>query len=259
MEKYSADKKCVVMSRDEVRAFDTRAINTLGIPGAVLMENAGRSCAELIKKEIDSRFRGNDKAASDAPTRCDACCDSAPARRAVAPRRKVCIFCGTGNNGGDGYVIARHLLNNNFEVVVVICGDRSKIKGDAKINLDVLEKLGQPIEQLNLNDDNIPSRVNTFAADANMLVDGLFGTGLNGQLSDEYKKLIESINSLHCPILAVDIPSGLDCDTGEPLGTAVRASFTVTFVAVKKGFTAAKASAYTGEIFIASIGVEPAD
>jgi NAD(P)H-hydrate epimerase len=230
MEKYSAGKKCVVMSRDEVRAFDAWAINTLGIPGVVLMENAGRSCAEFIKKEL-----------------------------AGVTNPKVCIFCGTGNNGGDGYVIARHLLNSGFEVVVVVCGDRNKVKGDAKTNLDILERLGRSIEQLNLDDGDIPGRVKTFAADACLLVDGLFGTGLNGQLSDEYKQLIESINSQHRPILAVDIPSGLDCDAGEPLGAAIRASYTVTFVAVKKGFKAAKASAYTGEIFVASIGVKAAN
>jgi len=228
------------MSRDEVRAFDAWVINTLGIPGVVLMENAGRSCAELIREKL---------AGVTNPTRCDA----------VAPRRKVCIFCGTGNNGGDGYVIARHLLNSGFEVVVVLCGDRNKVKGDAKTNLDVLEKLGQTIEQLNLGDSDIPDQVKTFADGADMLVDGLFGTGLNGQLSDEYKHLIESINSEHCPILAVDIPSGLDCDAGEPLGAAIRASCTVTFVAVKKGFSSAKAVSYAGEIFIASIGVEPAN
>ena len=230
MEKYFPEKKPVVMSREEVRAFDSWAINTLGITGAVLMENAGRSCAEFIKKEL-----------------------------AGVTNPKVCIFCGTGNNGGDGYVIARHLLNSGFEVVVVLCGDRNKVKGDAKTNLDVLEGLGRSIEQLNLDNSDIPSRVKTFAAGADMLVDGLFGTGLNGQLSDEYKQLIESINAEHRPILAVDIPSGLDCDTGEPLGAAIRASYTVTFVAVKKGFRAAKASAYTGEIFVASIGVEPAN
>jgi NAD(P)H-hydrate epimerase len=230
LQKYLPGKECVVMSRDEVRAFDAWAINELGIPGVVLMENAGRSCAELIKEKLS---------------------------RLTNP--KVCIFCGTGNNGGDGYVIARHLLNSGFEVVVVICGDRNKVKGDAKTNLDVLEKLGQAIEQLNLDDGDIPGRVKTFAAGADMLVDALFGTGLNGQLSDEYKQLIESINSQHRPILAVDIPSGLDCDAGEPLGAAIRASYTVTFVAVKKGFSSAKASAYTGEIFVASIGVEPAN
>ena len=87
----------------------------------------------------------------------------------------------------------------------------------------------------------------------------LFGTGLSGQLSDEYRQLIESINAQGHPVLAVDIASGLDCDTGQPLGAAIKAKYTVTFVAVKKGFTTADAAQYTGGIFVASIGVEPAD
>ncbi len=231
MEKYSPNKKCLVMSRDEVRAFDAWAINELGIPGVVLMENAGRSCAELIKEKLDG-----------------------------VANPKVCVFCGTGNNGGDGYVIARHLLNSGFEVVVVICGDRNKVKGDAKINLDILEGLGQSIEQLKLDKGDIRGRVKTFAAGACLLVDGLFGTGLSGRLNDEYKQLLESINSQSCPILAVDIPSGLDCDSGEPLGAVIRASYTVTFAAVKRGFSVSKtASAYTGEVFVASIGVKAAN
>jgi NAD(P)H-hydrate epimerase len=229
MEQYLPDKGCVVMSRAQVRAVDQWAINTLGIPGVVLMENAGRSCAELIKEKL-----------------------------ADTSEPKVCIFCGTGNNGGDGYVIARHLLNSGLKVIVVICGDRNKIKGDAKINLDILERMGQPIDQLDLKGGGIPGQVKAFATGADMLVDGLFGTGLNGQLSDAYKQLIESINDENCPVLAVDIPSGLDCDTGEPLGAAIRANYTVTFVAVKKAFTSEDAvSQYTGDIFIASIGVEP--
>jgi hydroxyethylthiazole kinase-like uncharacterized protein yjeF len=229
MEKYSPNKKCVVMSRDEVRAFDAWAINELGIPGVVLMENAGRSCAEFIREKLSG-----------------------------VTKPKVCIFCGTGNNGGDGYVIARHLLNSGFEVVVVICGDRNRIKGDAKINLDILEKLGQLIEQLNLDEENIAERVKNYVSGASMLVDGIFGTGLSGQLGDEYKQLIESINAQGIPILAVDIPSGLDCDTGQPLGAAIKANYTVTFVVVKKGFAAAKANTYTGKIFVASIGVKTA-
>jgi len=229
MKKYLPGEKCVVMSREEVRAFDRWAIEELGVPGVVLMENAGRSCAELIKDKL-----------------------------AGATNPKVCIFCGTGNNGGDGYVIARHLLNSGFEVVVVICGDRDKIKGDAKINLDILEGLGQRVEGLDLSDSNVPGRLKIFCSGADMVVDGLFGTGLQGELKEEYKRLIESINAQNCPILAVDIPSGLDCDTGEPLGAAVKASWTVTFAAVKKGFTLSKAATkYTGEIFVASIGVEP--
>jgi hydroxyethylthiazole kinase-like uncharacterized protein yjeF len=221
--------KNIVMTRDQIRAFDAWAINTLGIPGVVLMENAGRSCAEFIKEKLKSIAK--------------------PA---------VCIFCGTGNNGGDGYVIARHLLNSGFKVVVVICGDRTKIKGDAKINLDTLEKLDQPIKTLDLNNGDIAAQVKKLAGDADMLVDSIFGTGLSGQLSSEYKQLIESINAQNRPVLAVDIPSGLDCDTGLPLGAAVKAAYTVTFAAMKKGFLAGKNVAeYTGEIFVASIGVEP--
>ena len=231
MEKYLPGKKCVVMSRDEVRAFDAWAINELGIPGVVLMENAGRSCAELIKEKLTG-----------------------------VSNPKVCIFCGTGNNGGDGYVIARHLLNSGFEVAVVICGERGKIKGDAKINLDVLEGLGQKTEQLSIDGGDIAGQVKTFTAGADMLVDAIFGTGLNGQLNDKYKELIESINSQGCPILAVDIPSGLDCDSGEPLGAAIRAGWTVTFAAVKRGFSISKtAGEYTGEVYVAPIGVEPSD
>ncbi|MHC4620444.1 MAG: NAD(P)H-hydrate epimerase [Planctomycetota bacterium] len=219
----------MVMSRAEVRAVDSWAINEVGIPGVVLMENAGRSCAELIKEEL-----------------------------AGTAKPKVCIFCGTGNNGGDGYVIARHLLNAGFTVSVVICGDRGKVKGDAKINLDILEQLGQPVEVLDLYEGDIAGKVGDFAGDADMVVDALFGTGLSGELREEHRKLIESINGRNPTVLAVDIPSGLDCDTGEPLGAAVRATYTVTFVAAKKGFTATgRAQEYTGEVFVASIGVEP--
>jgi hydroxyethylthiazole kinase-like uncharacterized protein yjeF len=226
MERYSPDKKCVVMTREEVRAFDSWAINTLGIPGVVLMENAGRSCAELIADKLKD-----------------------------VAEPKVCIFCGTGNNGGDGYVIARHLINSGIRVTVVVCGDRNKIKGDAKTNLDILERMGRPVELLNPADRDMADQVKLVSAGAGIIVDSLFGTGLRGQLSDEYRRLIESINACNSPVLAVDIPSGLDCDAGEPLGGAIRAAWTVTFVAVKKGFVSANTDQYTGEIFVASIGI----
>ena len=222
--------KCVAMSRAEVRAVDSWAINELGIPGVVLMENAGRSCAELIREKL---------------------------ARVANP--KVCIFCGTGNNGGDGYVIARHLLNSGFQVVVVVCGDRSRIKGDAKTNLDILERLGQPVAELDLAGGDMEGQVKDFVEGASMIVDALFGTGLSGELRAEHREVVESINGQNCPVLAVDIPSGLDCDTGEPLGSAVRATYTVSFVAAKKGFAAEGAKQYTGDVFVASIGVEPGD
>jgi NAD(P)H-hydrate epimerase len=230
MKKYSPGNESLMMSREDVRAFDAWAINETGVPGAVLMENAGRSCAELIMEKL---------------------------RDAARPR--VCVFCGSGNNGGDGYVAARHLRNSGFNVRVVLCGPREKVKGDAAINLDILERLGQSIKLLDVNRPNAAEQVKAFGEGFDMVVDALFGTGLKGRLSDEYIRVIESINSLDCPIVAVDIPSGLDCDTGQPLPAAIRASFTVTFVAVKKGFAAACAADYTGEIHIASIGVEPAD
>jgi NAD(P)H-hydrate epimerase len=228
MKKDSPNEKCTVMTKDEVRQFDARAIHTLGIPSVVLMENAGRGCAEVIREKLKD-----------------------------IARPKVCIVCGTGNNGGDGYVIARHLMNEGFEVTVAVCGQTGKIKGDAKINLDILQRMGRSIERLNPADADLPEQVRSLSAGADLLVDGLFGTGLGGSLSDEYKRLIGAINACDCPILAVDIPSGLDCDSGEPLGASVKANWTVTFVAVKKGFTSARAAQYTGEIFVVSIGIDP--
>lgn len=229
MEKYEPSNPCRVMSRDEVRAVDRWAIEAVGVPGVVLMENAGRSCAERAREEL----------------------------RGVAEPR-VCVFCGTGNNGGDGYVIARHLRNVGVKVAVAVCGDRAKIRGDARTNLDILERLGCAAEVLRPDGPDPAAAVRALAGGANLVVDALFGTGLQGPLRAEYRTLVEAINALGVPILAVDIPSGLDCDTGEPLGTAIRAACTVTFVAVKRGFVAgAQARQYTGDLYVASIGVEP--
>ena len=221
----------VVMSRDEVRRFDAWAINDLGISGTVLMENAGRSCAELIIDKL---------ADIDNP--------------------KVCIFCGTGNNGGDGYVIARHLFNAGIKLSVVICGDKSRIKGDALVNLRIIEGLKLPIGQLDMTPGQIADQVAEFTHGSDILVDALFGTGLKGELAAPYPELINAVNICNLPVVAVDIPSGLDCDTGRPLPEAIKAVDTVTFAAVKKGFVAGVANVnYTGQIHIASIGVEPAD
>jgi NAD(P)H-hydrate epimerase len=220
----------VVMSRSEVRRFDAWAINDLGIPGVVLMENAGRSCAELIIARL---------ADIDSP--------------------KVCIFCGIGNNGGDGYVIARHLANAAIVPCVLICGDKAKIAGDALTNLNIIEGMKLPIHQMEMGGQQIDEQVKAFVDGCNILVDALFGTGLTGELRAGYRELIKSINAQNLPVVAVDIPSGLDCDTGLPLGEAIKAIATVTFVAVKKGFaTNAHASKYTGPVYVASIGVEPA-
>ncbi len=214
------------MTRDEVRAFDSWAINVLGIPGVVLMENAGKNCADVILERLED---------SEAAT--------------------VLIICGTGNNGGDGYVIARHLLNAGVAVGTIIVGDPDKIKGDAKTNLDILEAMVGEIEAV--DPSKASERIAEISEVADMVVDAVFGTGLSGEVRGDYPAVIEAINAAGRPTLAVDIPSGLDCDTGEPLGVAVQAGCTVTFVAVKKGFTQARSKEYTGEVLVAGIGIEP--
>jgi hydroxyethylthiazole kinase-like uncharacterized protein yjeF len=230
MQEQMDKEKSLMMSVEQVRAFDKWAIEEVGMAGVVLMENAGRDCAVLIRDNL----RGVENA-------------------------KVVIFCGTGNNGGDGFVIARHLHNSRLDVVTVVCGDKGKIRGDAKANLDILERLAGAVEELDLGGE-VNDRVGELTSGADMLVDALFGTGLRGELSGEYQKLIEAMNGMGVPILAVDTPSGLDCETGEVLGAAIRARFTMTFAAMKKGFVENKeAKEYTGEIYLGSIGVEPRD
>jgi NAD(P)H-hydrate epimerase len=217
-----------VLTRQKVRDFDSWAINTAGVPGVVLMENAGRGCGEIIIAELKKR-KGS----------------------------KVCVFCGTGNNGGDGFVIARHLRNCGFNVIIVICGPASKIKGDAEVNYKIASNMKIAIKELQPSADDMEKSVKALANDCDLIVDAIFGTGLTGELRDDFVRLINTINSLNKPIIAVDIPSGLDCDTGLPLNTAIKAAATVTFAAAKKGFKNPQSIEYTGRVYIASIGIEP--
>ncbi|HPD45874.1 MAG TPA: NAD(P)H-hydrate epimerase [Anaerohalosphaeraceae bacterium] len=218
-----------IMTRRQVRDFDAWAIQEMGIPGVVLMENAGRGCTEVI-------------------------CD----RLGAVAEATVAVFCGVGNNGGDGYVIARHLANCGASVRVVVCGKRDKIGGDALTNLKIIERMDLPVVHLNLLPEGLPDRVAAQTEGCALLVDALFGTGLSGELHSEYAGLIACINAQDIPIVAVDIPSGLDCDTGMPLPVCIEADATVTFVAVKKGFTLSEETLRaTGQIYVASIGIDP--
>ena len=228
MERYQPDSSTRVMSREEVRAFDAWAISTLKIPGVVLMENAGRNCAELIKQELPD-----------------------------VPHPKVCIFCGAGNNGGDGYVIARHLMNAQIEVCVVLCAPRAKVKGDAATNLTILENQQLGINTLKIGGASIEPCVRAHAQGSHLIVDAIFGSGLHGTLDAQWSLLLDTINACHIPIIAVDCPSGLDCNTGLPLGAAIRAHSTVSFVAIKQGFVKPGAAEYVGALYVASIGIVP--
>jgi NAD(P)H-hydrate epimerase len=224
-----AAEDSLVMTRQQVRDFDSWAINTAGIDGCVLMENAGRGCCQVIIQRL---------ADIDSPS--------------------VCILCGGGNNGGDGFVIARHLTNASIKTTVVICSDVDRIAGDARINLDIIERMNIPIERIDMAAGHIAEQFVRHTTGSDMLIDAIFGTGLKGILRPDYIELIDSVVAANIPVIAVDIPSGLDCDSGQPLGSAVKAAATVTFVAVKKGFTLPCAKQYTGDIFVASIGIEPA-
>jgi NAD(P)H-hydrate epimerase len=209
------------LTRDEVRDIDRRAIEELGLPGIVLMENAGRGAAELmIELGIDGL---------------------------------VTIVAGKGNNGGDGYVIARHLENRGFQVRVLLFADPKELTGDAATNYRVLRAAGTPIR--NCFATNQVTDWKEELVGRTWIVDALLGTGTHGAVREPFLSVIEQINASRVRVLAVDLPSGLDCDIGEPLGACVRASHTATFVAPKRGFENPSSVTYTGEVHVIDNGV----
>ena len=223
------------LTREQVRAVDLQAIGDYSLPGIVLMENAGRNAAHLLHA-------------------------LASAGTMPAPRR-VAIACGRGNNGGDGFVIARHLENLGAEIKILLACDPSVYRGDAAINHAVAVRAGIPIDQL----ESAPMEAWSAAlAGSDWIVDALLGTGSSGAPRGAVATAIRAINLARDPhgpdsragkIFAVDIPSGLDCDTGLAAGECLRADVTATFVARKIGFDAPGAGAFTGAIHVLDIGV----
>lgn len=214
------------MSRDEVRDVDRIAIEKYGLPGIVLMENAARGCGDWLRE-----------LGIDGP---------------------VVICAGHGNNGGDGFAIARHLENSGYDVRVLLFADPSTVTGDAAMNLNVLQKSGTPLRcfRPGLPElDELRAELNR----ADWIVDALLGTGTRGRLRDPYATVIPEINAAAGRTLAVDLPSGLDCDTGQPVSDSrsavVYADFTATFVAQKSGFQKESSRDFTGTIRIIDIGV----
>ncbi len=190
----------IVVTRDQMVELDRRTIEDIGVPGVVLMENAGQKSAEII----DEKAGG-------------AACN-------------VLVCCGKGNNGGDGFVISRYLHNWGYNVNIVLTSDPDKLKGDALINYKTVERLGIPVYIIRNNDEftKIKKRISQPA----IVVDALFGTGLKGEIRGIAYSVIEWINRLGDEgslVVSVDIPSGLCCDTGRVLGVAVEADLTVTF------------------------------
>ena len=210
------------VSPEEMRRMDAFAIDTLGIPGVTLMENAGRAVFEQAYNGI------------------------------VGTTSPALVFCGRGNNGGDGFVAARHLLNNGIETHVFVVGAISKIKGDAGVNLRILQRMGTPIEKVTKK--SLPELRRRMRR-CGLIIDALLGTGLSGEVVGLYSDVITLINETGCPVLAVDIPSGLDGTTGKPLGISIVANATVTFQLPKKAFENPRARNYTGQLKVVDIGI----
>lgn len=211
------------LSRAEVRDIDRQAIEEFGLPGVVLMENAGRNAAALLHER--------------------------------APAARVVIVCGKGNNAGDGFVIARHLVNWGHEVRLLLACDPAEYRGDAAINWHVVQAMGLPAERLAEASHTTWERA---LVGADWIVDALLGTGAVGAPRGVIATAIEAVNAVagrdHAGVFAVDLPSGLDCDTGQAPGACIRANLTGTFVARKVGFEQPEAAAYLGEVRVLDIG-----
>ena len=210
-----------ILSREEVRELDRRASADAGIASLELMERAGRGATALLLEHF-------------------------PAARAVA------IVCGAGNNGGDGFVVARLLGERGFKPRVLFVGEPNRLRGDALENHRALIQAGQSVTAI--GEGSLPE-LEPALTDADLVVDALFGTGLDRELTGLPRAAIEQVNRARAPKLALDLPSGIDADTGLPHGVAVRARVTATFAAKKRGLHTPLGAAHAGEVHVVSLGI----
>jgi NAD(P)H-hydrate epimerase len=213
-----------VANAEEMQELDRKAIETYRIPGMILMENAGKGAAEVISNTFP-----------------DIC------------KKKIGIIAGKGNNGGDGFVIARYLLNQGVSVKVYLLTDPKGLRGDAETNFNILQRMKGEVIPVPSSKDYVKIKKDLEKFD--VLVDGIFGTGLDAEVRGYYREVIDHLNTLQRPIVAVDIPSGLDANTGKPLGTAIRASLTITFGLPKVGHLIPPGLDYVGKVKIIDIGI----
>lgn len=213
-------------TREQVRAFDRYATERLGVPSIVLMENAGRRIADVARDMIQDLADPH-----------------------------VLILAGRGNNGGDGFVVARHLAIAGIRAEVALLAACDQVQGDAKTNLEILNRMGFSVHCVDGPAEEILHELQPLLEAADLVIDGLMGTGAKGKVREPYASVVTAVNAARKRVLAIDIPSGLDCDTGRPLGPTIRAEKTVTMAALKQGFRAAETKTYTGEVVVADIGV----
>ena len=198
---------------DQVRGFDRLAIERYGIPGLTLMERAGQAVFDLIRQ-----------------------------RWPMAGR--LAVLVGTGNNGGDGFVVARLARQGGLEVSVLQLGDRERLRGDAATNAGLWQEAGGDWRPF----DGVP-------ADVDLVVDALLGTGLKRPVSGRWAEAIAAVNAHRAPCVAVDVPSGLDADSGAIMGSAIRASATISFIGLKLGLFTADGPDCAGEVVFDGLGV----
>jgi len=217
------------LTRAQVREVDRRAIADYGIPGIVLMENAGRSAADVIRQLYATHCKADDT---------------------------VAIVTGRGNNGGDGFVIARHLHNAGLPVALFPAAPLDSLSGDAETQACIAVSMKLPM--FAFDDDETIGQHSSRLQQAAIIVDAVLGTGFAGDVRPPLDRVIHNINAAPAAIrVAIDVPSGLDCDTGRPSNATVRAHHTITFVARKIGFDQAGAAEFTGQVHVADIGAPP--
>ena len=212
-----------VTTAAEMRELDRSAIETYGIPGVVLMENAGAQVARILWQEY-------------------------PALQA----QRVAVLCGRGNNGGDGFVLARYLHTMGVSVSVFIIGDPGGIHGDAAAHLDMLRRVGVAPEAVQTPES--AQAVGARLAEYQLLIDALLGTGVKAEVSGVFRLIIAAMNAAGRPIVAVDMPSGLSADVGTFLGEHVRADLTVTMALPKRGLLLYPAAEHVGRLVAVDIG-----
>lgn len=210
-----------------MREIDRRAQEEFGIPELLLMEHAGKAAAE----EAMALWCG------------------------ASPTDPVLVLCGAGANGGDGFVAARHLHNWGVKVSVVLLADRDRVCGSARVNLKMIERLPVP-----LTEASSPAAWRRWAASRragrfSLVIDALLGTGISGRVREPLRSAIAWINRQSCPVVSIDVPSGLSADTGRPCGAAVRASSTVTCGLPKTGLLRGEARPWVGRLSVADIGL----
>jgi ADP-dependent NAD(P)H-hydrate dehydratase / NAD(P)H-hydrate epimerase len=214
-----------ILTSEQMQAIDRRATDRFGIPSIVLMENSALAVVDAI---------------SDHYPDCD----------------RAAVFCGLGANGGDGFAVARLLEQRGVVPIVFIVGDRKKIRGDAATNLAICERLALPLYDI-IDDDSLNEAL-VHAADADLVVDAIFGTGLNRAPEGLYAETITSIMELGLPIVAVDLPSGANASSAETFEPCVQAALTVTFAAPKCCHVFEPAAAHCGEVIVAGISIPSA-